>query len=111
MSAEEKNFEESLKQLENIVEKMEQSDAGLDANIKAFEDGTKLVKFCSNYLEKAEKKVEILIQKADGKGEWEDVNQPDSDLLETEDEVEENILDDGSDDEMFDTPEKDDLLF
>jgi len=65
MSEEEKelSFEEALKKLEQTVMKMEQGDLNLDENIKFFEEGNKLVKLCTEQLNKAEKKVEILLGK------------------------------------------------
>ena len=41
-------FEDNLKKLEAIVEGMESGQMNLDAMIKAFEDGRKLVKECRN---------------------------------------------------------------
>ena len=61
MKEEEKelSFEHALKKLEQTVMKMEQGDLNLDENIKFFEEGNKLVKLCTEQLNKAEKKVEI----------------------------------------------------
>ncbi|NQZ59179.1 MAG: exodeoxyribonuclease VII small subunit [Lentisphaeraceae bacterium] len=70
------NFEDALKQLEQNVMKMERGELSLDDNIKCFEEGTKLVKFCSAQLNKAEKKVEILLGKGqDGQAQWQDFGQ------------------------------------
>ena len=55
-----KDFESSLLKLEKIVEELEQGDAGLDANIKSFEEGIKLYKECRGYLANAEKKIQVL---------------------------------------------------
>ena len=79
MSEEDKkelNFEDALKKLEQNVMKMERGELSLDDNIKCFEEGTKLVKFCSEQLNKAEKKVEILLGKGeDGQAKWQDFDQ------------------------------------
>ena len=58
MSKEEKelSFEEAIKKLEETVMKMEKGDLNLDENIRYFEEGNKLVKYCSDQLNKAEKK-------------------------------------------------------
>ena len=64
---EEKTFEENLKELEEIATKLESGDLGLDDAIKEFEKGIKLSKECSNKLDKAEKKINILVQGEDGK--------------------------------------------
>ena len=64
---EEKTFEENLKELEDIATKLESGDLGLDDAIKEFERGIKLSKECSNKLDEAEKKINILVQGEDGK--------------------------------------------
>lgn len=54
-------FEESIKELEKIVEKLEKGEIGLDESLELFEKGIKLSKVCSDMLDKAEKKVSVLI--------------------------------------------------
>ena len=67
------SFEQALKNLEATVLKMERGELSLDDNIKCFEEGNKLVKFCSEQLNKAEKKVEILLGRdSDGQPKWQD---------------------------------------
>ena len=61
-----KNFEESLKKLEVIVQKLEDGDLTLDESLKLFEEGIKLSRLCTKQLEEAERKVEILLK---GEGE------------------------------------------
>lgn len=56
-------FEEALKKLEKIVEKLEGGDVPLDESITLYEDGIGLFKHCSSKLEEAKKKVEILTKK------------------------------------------------
>ncbi len=55
-------FENNLGQLEKIVESLEEGTATLNESLKAFEKGIKLSRDCHNELDKAEKKVEILIK-------------------------------------------------
>ena len=55
-----KNFEESLKELELIADKLEAGEVSLDESIKLFESGMKLSKSCQKLLENAEKKVSLL---------------------------------------------------
>ena len=43
-------FEDNLKKLEELVNKMESGEMGLDEMIKAFEEGRKLVTECQNDL-------------------------------------------------------------
>jgi len=57
-------FEEALKRLEEIVNQMEQ-DADLEKSLVLFEEGIKLVRFCSTKLEEAKKKIEVLVKKGD----------------------------------------------
>ena len=76
------SFEEALKNLEQTVMKMEQGDLNLDENIKFFEEGNKLVKFCTEQLNKAEKKVEVLLGKnSEGEPVFKDIQNEDNDLL------------------------------
>ena len=50
----EKKFEEAMKRLENIVESLERGDLSLEESLKIFEEGMKLLHFCSKKLEEAE---------------------------------------------------------
>lgn len=63
----EKKFEEAMARLEEIVQDLEDGDLPLEESLKVFEEGTKLLKFCSNKLEEAEKRVSILIKESGGK--------------------------------------------
>ena len=62
-----KNFEDAMKKLENIVKGLESGDLALEKSLKAFEEGMKLANFCSGKLEEAEQKVTKLIKDSDGK--------------------------------------------
>ena len=55
------NFEESLQELEGIVEKMESGDLSLEESLEVFERGVKLTRLCQKTLEEAEQKVKILM--------------------------------------------------
>ena len=57
MAEKEKSFEEKLKELEEIANKLDSSEISLDETIKLFEKGIKLSKSCSDMLEKAEQKI------------------------------------------------------
>lgn len=61
-----KGFEESIKELENIVTKLESSEATLDETLVLFEKGIKLSNSCRKMLENAEKKVSILMADENG---------------------------------------------
>ncbi|MDY6973257.1 MAG: exodeoxyribonuclease VII small subunit [Thermodesulfobacteriota bacterium] len=63
----EKKFEEAMERLEKIVRSLEGGELSLEDAIKDFEEGMDLIKFASNKLEEAEKKVSLLVQESDGK--------------------------------------------
>lgn len=60
------SFEQAIQRLEKIVEEMEAAELPLEDLLKKYEEGTKLVRFCSQKLEEAEKKIELLTKKSDG---------------------------------------------
>ena len=60
------SFETSLKQLEQIVEKLEKGDLPLEESIKLFEEGVGLSNACKAELEAAEGKVQVLMKQRDG---------------------------------------------
>jgi exodeoxyribonuclease VII small subunit len=62
-----KTFEQSMKQLERIVQELEGGDLPLETAIKKFEEGMKLTKSCSEKLDDTEKKVSILLKNAEGR--------------------------------------------
>ena len=57
-----KSFEESLKELESIVSKLESGEMSLEDSLEKFEVGTKLYKECKDQLSIAEKKISILTE-------------------------------------------------
>ena len=57
------SFEASLEELEKLVEKMEQSDMGLEESLQAFEKGIALTRQCQQALREAEQKVQALVEK------------------------------------------------
>ena len=59
----EPDFESALRELESLVEKMEQGDLSLEDSLKHFERGVILSRTCQQALRVAEQKVEILMQK------------------------------------------------
>jgi exodeoxyribonuclease VII small subunit len=61
-----KTFEQSMKQLEQIVQELETGDLPLEKAIKKFEEGTQLSKFCSAKLDETEKKITLLMQDSAG---------------------------------------------
>lgn len=56
-------FEDTMEELEKLVEQMEQGDISLEESLKAFERGIKLTRTCQQALQDAEQKVQILLEK------------------------------------------------
>ncbi len=65
-SAEKGNFEDALKRLEQIVQKLEEGELSLEESLKLFEEGIEISRFCTKKLSDAEKKVEKLIKMGEG---------------------------------------------
>jgi len=61
-----KGFEEALKELEEIVNRLERGDLSLEEALKLFEEGVKLSRYCHKKLDEAQKKVEILLKNESG---------------------------------------------
>ena len=64
---EEQNFEDSFKELETIVRRLEDEQLTLDESLVLFEKGIRLSRFCHQKLAEVEKKIELIL--ADAKGE------------------------------------------
>ncbi len=56
-------FEQALARLEQIVKSLEGGNVPLEDLIKLFDEGTNLVKLCTERLDKAEEKVKLLQMK------------------------------------------------
>lgn len=59
-------FEDSLKQLETIVDQLEKGDLPLEDSVRLFEQGVALSRACKEELDAAEGKVQILLKQRDG---------------------------------------------
>ncbi len=60
------SFETAIKRIEEIVIALEKGDMSLDASLKAFEEGTLLVRKCNQTLDVAEQKLRLLLANAQG---------------------------------------------
>ncbi|MBI5522668.1 MAG: exodeoxyribonuclease VII small subunit [Desulfarculus sp.] len=60
------SFEQSLKRLEEIVDKLEDQELELEEAIALFEEGVKLAEACGARLDAAEKKVTLLLKDRQG---------------------------------------------
>ncbi len=54
-------FEKNLKQLEEVVAKLEQGDLPLDEALKLFQEGMRLSKLCSEKLSTVEQEIKKLV--------------------------------------------------
>jgi exodeoxyribonuclease VII small subunit len=79
----EKNFEQAMKRLEEIVQQLEEGELPLEKSLKIFEEGVNLSKFLTKKLSEAEAKVQKLIktQKGEYKTEPLDVEKEEEELL------------------------------
>ena len=66
MENKELTFENAMKRLQEIVGFLENGEAPLDKSLDAFEEGVRLVKFCNEKLENAEKTVKLLTVNENG---------------------------------------------
>src|SRR4030095_17134453 len=60
------SFESAVERLEQIVELMESDKMRREDLLVRYEEGTKLVRFCQQQLEAAEKRIEIITRNAKG---------------------------------------------
>ena len=62
------DFETALRELEQLVDKMENGNFGLEESLQQFERGVSLTRACQKALSEAEQKVRILMQDNDKQG-------------------------------------------
>jgi len=60
------DFEAAMRDLEEIVERLEHGELPLEESLAAFERGVMLTRSCQTALKEAEQRVEILLKKAGG---------------------------------------------
>lgn len=58
-------FEKALERLEKIVTEMETGKLPLEAMIGRFEEGQKLIEFCTRKLNEVERRIELLVKKGE----------------------------------------------
>jgi exodeoxyribonuclease VII small subunit len=66
MEKSEKKFEDALRGLEEIVERLESGDLALEESLSAFEEGVALVRYLNNKLNEVERRVEVLTRDQGG---------------------------------------------
>ena len=60
------SFESAMERLEEVVEQMENAKLPLEELIRCYEEGTRLIKVCSERLSAAEQRIEIITRDAAG---------------------------------------------
>lgn len=60
------SFEKALERLEALVAEMEAGEVPLDKMLADFEEGTRLVEYCTRTLDGMERKIEQLVRKENG---------------------------------------------
>ena len=66
MSQKNPTFEENMKRLELIVRKMEQGDVPLEESLMLFQEGTELVRKCTELLDNAQLQIKMVTSSSDG---------------------------------------------
>ena len=66
MAEKKMSFEENLKELENIVQRLEGGNVSLDEMLELFQQGIARTKECNAQLKNAEQKISILLKNDDG---------------------------------------------
>ncbi len=75
-----KSFEECLRALEAVVERIESGELNLEESLATFEEGVGLVQSCNRKLSEVERRIEVLTKDPDGRPrlqEWTEEESPD----------------------------------
>lgn len=71
----ERSFEEAIARLEEIVQRLETDNISLDESLNLFEEGIGLAKYCSERLNAAEGRLQVLMGFENGQPKLGDFNQ------------------------------------
>ena len=77
--AKKKSFEDSMAELEQIIEELETGELSLEESIERYERAYKAVKTCRDMLSTAERKIQLLVETEEGKLEEEPLDPSDED--------------------------------
>ena len=80
------SFEDRLTALEAIVERLERGELTLDESVRLYEEGVQLSNACKSELQKAEGRIQLLVETG-GAGRKEEMELDDADELEVEDDL------------------------
>lgn len=61
------SFEQALARLEEVVRLLESGDLGLEESLSRFQEGMGLVRLCAAKLEEAERRIDVLVEREDGR--------------------------------------------
>jgi exodeoxyribonuclease VII small subunit len=61
----EKSLEDAFAELEQMLEKLGDKDVSLEESFAVYTEGTKLLKYCSDKLDKVEKKMLVINEEGD----------------------------------------------
>lgn len=82
------SFEERLTALEGVVERLERGDLTLEESVRLFEEGVHLSNACKLELEKAEGRIQVLVETPGGGVQVAEMDLEDEDIAQDEDEIE-----------------------
>ena len=83
------SFEERLTSLEAVVERLERGDLTLDESVRLFEEGVHLSNACKLELEKAEGRIQVLVETQGGGVQVAEMDVEDEDIEDDEESDEE----------------------
>jgi len=81
------SFEERLTSLEAVVERLERGDLTLEESVRLFEEGVHLSDACKLELEKAEGKIQVLVERQGGGVQVAELELDDEEVDEDDEEV------------------------
>jgi len=84
------SFEERLTSLEAVVERLERGELTLEESVRLFEEGVHLSNACKLELEKAEGRIQVLVETQGGGVQVAEMDLEDEEIEADEDEVEED---------------------
>ena len=74
MNEKNQSFEQNMARLEQIVRAMERGDVALEESLKLFQEGTQLVRSCSQLLDNAQLQIQKVLTAPDGSPVMEDID-------------------------------------
>jgi exodeoxyribonuclease VII small subunit len=84
------SFEERLTSLEAVVERLERGDLTLDESVRLFEEGVHLSNACKLELEKAEGRIQVLVETQGGGVQVAEMDVEDEDIEDDEEDDEQD---------------------